>query len=732
MYLVALVQNQSEMSHYGYADARPLIKEFGYQPILYTAQNIEGLAKDLSREKFDAIFFASNALNDKTIRENVLSNRFTKAFRQFVEKGKGCLLLHQLRMAQQRIQLSFLPEPLNIVIPRIRGEKEKAAEGDFYMTSLARSHTCFLYPHHVDVTHLKNKCLSFKSLKGLYWHYWGNINESDWNILLYDRDKNGLEKPLIVSSKEFEPFRIVLCALTLDWQKQKKLLHNILVYVVEGRHDTAILKDTRNTSVGFEYLIESLRSQKYPFRVYDVDQSLEDLKRNIENGIHTILLVDPFINETKVDKKLGGIVRQYVNSGKIKFVKITQENDLKRFYIAGREKCALRLLHDIEIKVQNELFNGYIDGSFWSTVESLQILNDLKSYTKLRYDKYFLEKVLQISNTHDREGSYDEVFGVSCALLWLRAISLGVNHPDTQRTLSWIRNALPNYEDREKVLAYYTFLDIGVITREEKESLKNLLLSQQNKLEYLSEIDLIVYLKTAVKMGVKEIIVPIIMNLYEKSKNGYWIDLATTATATTALLDSLRLLQRDSATYSHVRDKIESMIFKSIIYIQNSIERESKNTIYPWDNKASTSLKCIQAWLNFEEMIDLPVNEIIEVLRSYSLTESSKTSTKTSLVILNDLREQNRKLTQKLSEVTLEVQKYERFKKQYWHLLLAFLATIYILLSITIYSFVAGTSTSIDKIIEGAFVKGWPFHIAFLSFVASLFGVILLSKQRRR
>jgi hypothetical protein len=103
MYTIALIQNQSEMSHYGYADARPMLEDFGYQPILYTAQNIDDLGTDLARLKFDAIVFASNALNDKTIRENVRSNEFKKSFECFIKNGKGCLVLHQLRMAQDNI-----------------------------------------------------------------------------------------------------------------------------------------------------------------------------------------------------------------------------------------------------------------------------------------------------------------------------------------------------------------------------------------------------------------------------------------------------------------------------------------------------------------------------------------------------------------------------------------------------------------------------------------------------
>lgn len=52
MYRVALIQNQSEMSHYGYADARPLLQEFGYNTFLYTAENIGKIAAHASLEAY--------------------------------------------------------------------------------------------------------------------------------------------------------------------------------------------------------------------------------------------------------------------------------------------------------------------------------------------------------------------------------------------------------------------------------------------------------------------------------------------------------------------------------------------------------------------------------------------------------------------------------------------------------------------------------------------------------
>lgn len=81
MYTVALVQNQSEMAHYGYADARPLLTDLRYDHVLYTADNIDDLRNALLRFRYDAVIFASNALNDKTIRAETEREGFRSTFR---------------------------------------------------------------------------------------------------------------------------------------------------------------------------------------------------------------------------------------------------------------------------------------------------------------------------------------------------------------------------------------------------------------------------------------------------------------------------------------------------------------------------------------------------------------------------------------------------------------------------------------------------------------------------
>ncbi len=802
---IALVQNESEMSHYGYADIRPFLKEMKYDLVLYTAQNICDLTSDLSRQKYDAIIFASNALNDKTISEEVLSSKFKNAFITFLEGGKGCLILHQLGLAKTKNKtknstIKFLPSSLSSICPVATNKNEKATDGELYPTSITKTHICFLYPNDIDISQMKRQCLSYRSLKGLYWHYWNQVDNSVWDILLHDTDTNGSQRPLILASKESAPYRLILSSLTLDWQKQKKILENILTYIVDGKHNISILKDKKNTSVAFEYFIECLKSQKYPIKIYDINQDLTDLKKNIRVGVHTVLILDPVIDKKRVGDDLYSLVEDLVRKGKMRLMGIdTTDYTLHKFFLAGREKYAYRLLHDCEIKIQRELNkeyidgnNVYIDGSFWSTVECLQIIRQLPEIES-RYDLDTLKAVFDSANSHDRDGSYDEVFGVTCVFLWLRVTYLGVNSEETKKTIIWIRDHIKDYDERERVLAYqilnevnsYLFsLDltykkylkkgevkeelkkafedkkilfdkaiiskinkdwiikdgdtiylikeedkklniyVNLMTNQGKAKLRRILSSR--KIESLSEIDLIVYLKASISIGYKDDISSYVRRLEKLQNDGCWIDLATTATATTILLDTLDILKNDSSLHK-TKKTVELIIFKSIIFIQNSLHEqrlERKKTEYPWDNKASTSLKCIQAWLKFENIIDIPIYELIDSLKSYSKIETYKSSDKTALSVLEELKsekqemiKENTKLSNKKEQLTKEITKRERTTEYNKFLLLFFLILIYITVSLNIYFFYDSQDISIGNILKGTFIDNCLIHITFLTLV---------------
>lgn len=723
MYTIALIQNQSEMVHYGYADARPLIKELDYEIELYTSDNIDTLGVALSRNQYDAIILGSNALNDKTIRAEVEKSEFIVALDKWLQgnNGRGLLCLHQLRLAgEQDSTLRFLPKSLTKIAAKKRPSTETSAEGDIQFGSKAEANTLALYPNRIDPKRIKKDSLGYKSLPGLYWHYWADVNLSEWEIIFVDPSMSEEERALVVNSREPEKGRIVLSALTLDWQKQRSTLQNILTYVVEGWHNTAFLSNQDNRNTAFDYLIGTLQSKKYPFRSYFLGQDLKTLKQHIVNCVHNILVLGPFVEQNSLPSDVSDIINENVLKGNLKLISIEgTDTGSNRFSVSGRERSALRLLHTAELQIQSELRTGYIDGSFWSTAETLQILQGLRE-SHCDYNT-LVGEALEMASEHDRNGSYDEVFGVSCAFLWMRGTYLGVNSNETKESIKWVRERVSGYEARERIQAYMTLNELGVAMPEEKESITSIL--TRISTEQLSEIDIVVYLKSALISDNRSILPGLISALENTQReNGSWVDLATTATAISTLIDVLIIMRSDAPDYSRLKPNIENMVFKGIIHIQNSLLDEasvSGSQSYPWDGKASTTAKCIQAWLKFEELIDLPVYELVETLTKYDVQISSLSSGRQALSILEDIKKDNSELAIKLGEEKEKLISESKMASSSRTYLVAASLSIYLLVSVIIGSWLEFGRDNFFSIMKKSFIDARFLHLAVIAAVAA-------------
>ena len=718
------------MAHYGYADARPLLTDFGYEAALFTADNIDTLGSALARNQFDAVVFGSNALNDKTIRAETEQEEFRGIFRDWLDKGRGCLCLHQLRLATlENSTLGFLPPPLNMISATVRPPTEKSAEGVIGYGSTASDHILLLYPHEVSPSLVQKNATNYRSLPGLYWHSWADVNLAEWVELLVDPRAEGGSRPLLISAREPRPYRVVVSALTLDWQKQRQLLQNILVYVVEGRHNTALLLDENNSSTAFDYLIGTLESRRYPFKQYFIGQDHTALLQQIRNSVHNILILGPFVAFDRLPDALSSVIIDMVTSGHLKLITIEGHEHLRRFSVAGRERLALRLLQDAELRIQGELSSGYIDGSFWSTVETLQILEALPE-RRAKYDG-FVSTVLSLANDHDRDGSYDEVFGVSCAFLWMRGRFLGVDSQETQATAAWIRSRIDKYEAREQTLAYLTIAQLDLLSDAEREALISLLVGLDPK--HLSEIDLVVYLRAAQVSQHSAVVPGLVTALEEKQQGGAWVDLATTATAVATLIESLGQLRGVAAIYASLKPIVERMVFSGIIHIQEALERSlaaGENTSYPWDGKASTTAKCIQAWLRFEALVDFPVHELLDALDRYDKAATNLIAGGQALSVLEDLKQENTGLRKELNAKAIQLnresersQLAKRKAKRIFYVALPLIIVTYLFLALSVGTILQGGLGQLGVVAKVTFVDGWAFHLAFVAALAGYLGV---------
>jgi hypothetical protein len=376
---------------------------------------------------------------------------------EFLERGGGLLSFHQLGLAGlSDARFEFLPDALKPVRAVRRPANERSAVGDLALSAAAAQHILLVYPNLIDADVIQQNATSFRSLPGLYWHYWDEVSFASWDTLMVDINE-GNPRSLLLASKQSEPYRVVKSALTLDWQRQRSLLENLLTYIVEGRHSTALLSDDHHVTTGYSYLLEALQSRRFPFAEYRRNTNLSSLARYITSRVHTTLLLAPFVDLEDEPQFLQDTIKSEIDAGGLRLLKIEKtQNGVGRYSVVSRQRCATRIMQQVELRIQGELRSGYIDGSFWNTAESLQTLRAIPRRSERDFSK-LIDGVLARINDHDRDGSYDETFGATCAAYWLRATYLGATDPATRETERWIRSAIGRYEDRERALAYTIF-----------------------------------------------------------------------------------------------------------------------------------------------------------------------------------------------------------------------------------------------------------------------------------
>ena len=716
-YTIALVQNQSEMAHYSYADARSLLTELGYGQRLFTAYDIDRLLVQL--DDFDAIFLGSLALNDKAIRETLSSESAVNALRTFAESGRGILSGHTLGLAQRNIGLAFLPAELSAVRPVPRPPNEHATEGHLAIPTPAHTHFLTQYPEVLSADALQRNCLEFKSLPGLYWHYWDDVDYSVWDVILED---NTTGRALLLVNKQSLPYNIALSALTLDWQNQRNLLANLLRFITEGSPATAVLVDQTQISAEFSYLTSALVASGVPVREYDVQSTLPLLARHIAQPIHSSLVIGPNVHVGQLPRALGNEIRERHNQGNLRLISAVRNPEFGfGFSCYDKGSTARELLLRTLLRLKQSMRTGYIDGSFWASVETLQIL---ETYPLPGMDLFnHIEPILKLVDEHDRSGSYDEVFGATCAALWLRAHYQGLDNDSTQRAIQWLRARVTSYEEGEQILCLMALAQSKAITQSEGVHLRSLLRARLNRQS--PQLALITYIRAAMAISEVDLAEDFAMELYRLLDQERWLDLSTAADGSVTLLDLLHRAHEDDHVSTHFDSHaVGQLVARTVITIRDTYERKRKllsNDEYPWDNKASTSIKCLQAWRLFDESLSGTVYDALTLLKSAVAETADRTVTRTALSVLEDLKAQNEVLEKEAH--SLKSQMMGAISRRHARISIAAICILaYVLVAVLVAStFVSKPGTT--HLLSVAFIRPWGFHLAVLTVTAALLAV---------
>jgi hypothetical protein len=725
MYSVALVQNQSEMSHYACADARSMLTDYDCR--LFTGDDIAELSAVMRRRQVHAVVLGSNALNDKDILATLCCDEFAAVSRDFLASGRGLLCMQQIGLAMRKgPTLTLVPPPYNRLLPKVISADDMALRsGKLGIGSARAPHLTLCYPSVIDLKAVRDAAIEFRGYRGLYWHFWDEVDLADWDQVIVD--PSGTEvRSLVLASKESSPGRVVVSALPLDWQKQEELFHNLLLYVVEGRHNLAALSVKDDDS--FDYLRETLRARCQPFGNYTVPEHLSDAVRNLKQGIHSTLLVGPGVAVDDLAVSLKQTLESEVSAGRLRIVDIgVGAFNIRNVSVTSHELRPRRLLVAAEMQIQAELRTGYIDDSFWSHVETLQTLEQmpdgLVGYSGMQ------SAAFAIVRNHDRNGSYDELFGPTCALYWLRAAYRGVEAEETRQTAAWLRRNLKGQEANDRALAYHAFASVGTLTAEDRADLTAAV--QSLDLSTVTESQLITYLRAAWAADLPAThLSRLALALTGRQYSGLWVDLTTTATAANSLLNALESLRKSSAD-ELVLGNIEAAVRGAIIRIlQKLSEAEDlpEPRPYPWEGKARTTTKCLQAWLRFESLQDLPVFELMENLGRSSRSAQSYAANSAALAVLQEISVENRDLR---SENACQSRHLGRLtgRNRLFTVALAVAAMLLYVLG-TLDVGLAKESHGILHAIKASFVDWWAFHLAILGLVVGVIGIVPILRKR--
>jgi hypothetical protein len=728
---IAVVQNQSEMAHYGYGDMRPLLEAHRYHTVLFTGDDIGGLTSLVGDDALDAVVLASNALNDRTIWDHLSSEGFRTALAGFLDSGRGLLSFQQFGLAMRDgPTMDLLPEPLGKVLPVVRPGAERTVDGDLQMPE-GTHHVALLYPYRLDTAALRNRSVRFPSLPGLYWHYWTQVNRADWDVLLATHGADGVERALLIATREHAPYRVVLSALPLDWQFHEGAVTNLLLYVVEGRHNTAVLQNGGN-SVSSDYLLASLRANRLGHRVYDVHRQADELMQNIRDGVHTTLVVDSAA--TQQPAVVDRTVRRAFGNGIARIIESTQPTAerSRSLLISSRRLFPERLLREIRVRIHADLQHlEYIDDSFLRHVSTLQTMHALAAAVggpepedDFRDD---LDGAWQVIGRHDRRGSYDHVFGATVALWWLRTRYLGPQHEATRATTQWLENASGTCTRREQALALVTFADLRALTAIELARVERIL---NEATEPSTESDTILYLRAAVVARYTAAI-PLLVSLLangQEADSGRWVDLTTTGSAVSALLDARALLREGTDCEEEVISHIETLALRGVIYILDGLDPAvlrgaTSARAYPWQGRASTSVTCLLAWIQFDALIHIPVREVVDTLRRDERAATETASLRTVLAVLQEIKSEAIELRRQLNESQRELTSARRARIRSRAAAIVAGALIYVLVSLVVGLASAPRTGGLTTAFRRGIMGAWGVHVGVLATAAAILAV---------
>ena len=715
------------MAHYSYADFRPYLTSLGIEFDLYTSTNISELEGRLEKYAYDAIIIGTNALHDTVIRSCLSGEALNKKIERAVDRGIGLLVLMQYKLAQNKGAVSsFVSDvgPVVAVARAIENPDEKAVDGHIFDTSVEDAAPILVYPNKVEPNRLAEELKNNRSIRALYWHWWGELNSAVWDVVLDGTDSPASPRPLVAVAKNSDARRVVFCSIPIDWMRPEGLTKNLVLYVCAGIPDAAIVTQAGFASYSFEYLRRMFFARRLSVSEYALAESMPSLSEGIERGVHRVLVLEPGVDYSELPENVREACAARVERGALTLIQF-ESGDVRMagFRIAGRQRESLNYLGPVLVSVGAQLKAGVVDGSFWSTIEILQTLQRLSP--AYRHASFDAAQVLSKADFHDRDGSYDEVFGVSVAFAWLRGLVLGNDAQQTQKTVSWLRANLATQSELDQLSALSVFSEIGVISDEELQRAQGL--AEGLDLGGLTEIQTLSLLRSSLGFLSDDFVGLALDALLKKlSKGGgsaFTSDIPLAANLVSTLIDARDRLGSSDGIAPETWRVLKQVVFDRIIEIQAhpSIARADKDNAPWWDGSWTTAVKCLEAWVKFDEGLELPVYEGMNFLKLTGRELETSRIVKRDLAVFKELTDDLISKKERVEELASEALKLGGVRRGRRLLALGSVFLLYALGNSIYAAFEASTSLTTWGYIQLTIADHWQLHLG----IASLFVAIL-------
>jgi len=599
-YTVALIQNESELLRYSHADIRPALKKYNYKWTYYTAENIESLFQDLF--KYDSIVLATNACNDKVVLDALIKNKVL--IEEFLQKPeKGLLIVFQMRLTDTSFEsYPFLPEDCNVNGVKRLSVAETCNDGDISFSEGKSNHIVLNHPNKISTTAIKSNCESNSNTAGLYWGYIEPVS-SNFDILIKDSSFDP-SRPLMVVSNQNSKARVVISSIVLDWQLHDRLWENVLRFVVEGPHLVAIITKQGNISLDIEHLKAMLKAKKI---AYDEHCQKKLNVSDIPLSYNKMLIFDTAFTGEDVESE---ILRAEINRDDINifFFQPWLKEGLA-FSVYSKIRDFDSIAKNTNAWLHSLYSNGLWEESFWRTVDILGTFH----YLKEPIHAYMEATIEAVERKRQSDGTYDNVFGATCAMLLVYHWFGLTEQEKPQQTKEWILSQIDKTDLFNQANAIETLVEVspGSILESTGEAFRNSVITKLDQFSNLLELQR--FCTTLISLNFIEEAIKVIKRLLFLQKHSGNINLYSIAETTFVLI---QILFKSNSQNSDLQNEV----FSNVQILKETFNAKQSN----WKNNAITTAKALKALRAFEEMMSFPAESLLSIITDYRFKDNQR------------------------------------------------------------------------------------------------------------